>query len=57
MTRLTNSTTKTNNNQKRNAPTAARKQSRQTGTIDQYAITNGPCSMNFFGAGTMKTDW
>lgn len=33
------------------------KQVRQTGTVDQYAIQNGPCSMNFFGAGYLKADW
>lgn len=57
MTRMTNSASKTKTNQQRTPSKAPGKQTHQTTSIDQYAINNGPCSMNFFGAGTMKTDW
>ena len=57
MTRVTSapSTSKKGSNSTSSKPQHQHR--RQTGSVDQYAIQNGPCSMNFFGAGSLKSEW
>lgn len=57
MTRVTSTPTKSKASKQHSVPTTQHKHIRQTGSVDQYAIQNGPCSMNFFGAGSLKSDW
>lgn len=57
MTRMTTATPQTKTNQQRTASNTQRKQAQQSNTIDQYAINHGACTMNFFGAGSLKMDW
>ncbi len=57
MTRATSTPTKSKVSKQHTASHAQQKHVRQTGSVDQYAIQNGPCTMNFFGAGSLKSDW
>lgn len=57
MTRVTSTPSTSKKGSKNTSSKVQQQHTRQTGSVDQYAIQNGPCTMNYFGAGSLKSEW